>query len=472
MGSKLVSAIARSDGYSAIERTSAFLSELAKEQKYQRTGAVDDTELSRLGKQFGVQLICVANVINVFGGQYLSARLIDVENAQVKSTSSSSGTISTLDDLIRASESVSSDLLSKFYKADVEKAKKVAVYVTPNELTKEVNQVLGDKLVAGFTSSGRYVAVERTNSFLSQIGKEQKYQRTGAVSDGDISRLGKQSGVRYVCVADISEVLGEKFVSARLIDVETAEVVNSYDAGGKMNSIKDCISVANRIASELSKGTIQEQKEEQERRRAEQERVRAELREAKEKAIAEEKAREQAIEEANRKEFDKIKDSVDEALSKGYVTVETEDEVFMVCLEKFSEMSYKEASNLRSYCGGYSDWRLPTYTELHKLCNSGCNSLSSFNVKYEAFKNNIFLSDSKYWCIRDGEKWFKRLSIPHPRTNNVYDEWLNNRAVFCERFIIDFSPKSDDLTSSVGGLLTQKIKHSISARPILIRKVR
>ena len=37
LGSKLVSAIARSKEYTAIERTAAFLAELSKEQKYQRT---------------------------------------------------------------------------------------------------------------------------------------------------------------------------------------------------------------------------------------------------------------------------------------------------------------------------------------------------------------------------------------------------------------------------------------------------
>ena len=81
---------------------------------------------------------------------------------------------------------------------------KVAVYVTGKE--SGINKVLGDQLVAAFTKSGKYVAIERTASFLAELGKEQNYQRTGAVDDHELSRLGKQFGVQFVSVADVSDV--------------------------------------------------------------------------------------------------------------------------------------------------------------------------------------------------------------------------------------------------------------------------
>ena len=262
LGSKLVSAIARSEKYSAIERTESFLAELSKEQNYQRTGAVDDSELSRLGKQFGVQYICVAAVSEAFNEKYLSARLIDVESAQVERTASSSGAIQSLESLVTAANAVSTELLSSLGSGRQSNLKKVAVYVVKNEAGRNIGRVLGDKLVAGFTNSGRYIAIERTNSFLAQLNKEQNYQHSGAVDDSDLSRLGKQFGVQYVCVADVSDVFGEKFISARLIDVETAEVVNTHDIGGEMSSMSGCLQMANDIAANLSKGTLAEQAEE------------------------------------------------------------------------------------------------------------------------------------------------------------------------------------------------------------------
>lgn len=292
LGSKLVSAIARSNEFSAIERTESFLAELSKEQNYQRTGAVDDSELSRLGKQFGVQYICVAAVSEAFNEKYLSARLIDVESAQVERTASSSGAIQSLDGIVAAANTISTDLLSSLGRGRQSNLKKVAVYVVKNEAGRNIGRVLGDKLVAGFTNSGRYIAIERTNSFLAQLNKEQNYQHSGAVDDSDLSRLGKQFGVQYVCVADVSDVFGEKYISARLIDVETAEVVNTHDIGGKMNSMSGCLRMANDIAANLSKGTFAEQAEEArlEAIRREQERQR----QLEEERLAEQRRKEAA----------------------------------------------------------------------------------------------------------------------------------------------------------------------------------
>lgn len=128
--------------------------------------------------------------------------------------------------------------------------KRVAVYVTGED--EGIKKILGSKLVAAIARSEEYIAIERTAAFLSELNKEHNYQRTGAVDDNDISRIGKQFGVQYVCVADVTDVFGEKYISARLIDVETAEIVDAYDGGGRITSMSDCVRIANEIAGKLS----------------------------------------------------------------------------------------------------------------------------------------------------------------------------------------------------------------------------
>lgn len=102
---------------------------------------------------------------------------------------------------------------------------KVAVYVTSSD--KGTGDFIGAYLVNAITSSSNYVAVERTADFLKELKKEQVYQRTGSVEVDQISRLGKQFGVDLVCVASVGAMGSKQFVSARLIDVETATVKNS-----------------------------------------------------------------------------------------------------------------------------------------------------------------------------------------------------------------------------------------------------
>ena len=250
LGSRLQTDITQSGKYTVIERNATFLAELKKEQSYQRTGAVDDEEISRLGKQFGVNLICVADIFSAFDESYVSARLIDVVSAEVIHSASANGNLQDYQNMRNISATIVADLLTQV--EENTNRKKVAVYVAQSQ-SKEIGRVLGDKLVAGFTRSGQYTAVERTNSFLSQLNKEQKYQRNGEVDNNEISRLGKQFGVQYVCVAEVSDYHGgQKYIAARLVDVETAGLVEAYDGGGIINSMSSCVKMANEIAGMLT----------------------------------------------------------------------------------------------------------------------------------------------------------------------------------------------------------------------------
>ena len=288
LGSRLVDGIARSGKYIAIERTASFLSELSKEQNYQTTGAVDDSEISRLGKQFGVDYVCVASTFDVWGSEkYISTRMIDVETAEVVVSSSSNGSIASSSQLITALNTLSDGLLSSFEQSKLSTAKKVAVYVSRTG-NKDVDIILGDQLVAGFAQSGRYFAIERTQGFLNQLSKEQDYQHTGAVDDAELTRLGKQFGVDYVCIAKTSQLFGDYFISTRLIDVETATVINSWNKeGAQLSNAQGVVTAAQEIAGKLSGRTIEEEKQFQieEAKRIERERVEREERLRKEQEL-------------------------------------------------------------------------------------------------------------------------------------------------------------------------------------------
>ena len=123
---------------------------------------------------------------------------------------------------------------------------KVAVYVT-GDIETGYKKVIGSKLVTGITRSENFAAVERTADFLAELTKEQDYQMSGAVSDNQIARLGQQFGVRYVLVADISEVFESMFISARMIDVQTAQITNSAEASGAVSSIENLTKLAEDI---------------------------------------------------------------------------------------------------------------------------------------------------------------------------------------------------------------------------------
>lgn len=197
---------------------------------------------------------------------------------------------------------------------------KVAVYVTGGQ-DAGINKVLGDQLVSAIAKSGKYIAIERTASFLAELGKEQNYQRTGAVDDNELSRLGKQFGVQLVCIAEVNNVFGKKYVSARLIDVESAEVVNTSNTNSNLNTMEELLKVTQMLTKELTGKTAKEQ--------------------------ATEIAKANAEKEAGYCIFGNL------AIS----TVKT-GEVDWVTANSMSQ---------DATIGGYNDWRLPTIGELTQI---------------------------------------------------------------------------------------------------------
>jgi len=224
----------------------------------------------------------------------------------------------------------------------VAQQKKVAVYVTGQQTG--INKVLGDQLVAAFAKSGTYIAIERTSSFLAELGKEQTYQRTGAVDDNELSRLGKQFGVQLVCVADVSDVFGEKYVSTRLIDVESAEVINTANAGSKLDSMQELLRVADLLAKELTDKTVQE------------------------------KTAEAAIRLQN-EAGNEIK--IKKTLELGYIQVGN-----LYATISYSRVPWKDARSIAAECqiGGMMGWRVPTVTEYDLIARG-----------FKRYKSEIYL---------------------------------------------------------------------------------
>lgn len=70
--------------YQMIERSSEFLNIVSTEQNYQRSGAVDDSQIADLGKQYGADCVCVVDITHVEKYMYVAIRMIDVVAATSK----------------------------------------------------------------------------------------------------------------------------------------------------------------------------------------------------------------------------------------------------------------------------------------------------------------------------------------------------------------------------------------------------
>ena len=134
--------------------------------------------------------------------------------------------------------------------AAAEDVPKIAVYVTGARDVDE-SSVLTTLILEALIKSGKYSPVERSDEFVAQIDREMKKQTSGAVDESQISAIGKQAGVKFVCVVSLARAFGSAMLSARIINVETAMVETMGSAESRLSSINEIKGVSNEIVRKM-----------------------------------------------------------------------------------------------------------------------------------------------------------------------------------------------------------------------------
>ena len=135
IGSEVVAAFVATKEYNAIERTTEFLNEITKEQDYQRAGNVDDGQICELGRQFGVDLVCVTDITKFQDKFYVQARLIDVEKAIVLATAREISQLEDLDAIMKLASNLAHSLITSdvSYVLKVENTQTVPIEIFVSE---------------------------------------------------------------------------------------------------------------------------------------------------------------------------------------------------------------------------------------------------------------------------------------------------------------------------------------------------
>jgi len=247
--SATMSALVNSGRFNVVERSSIIEEELKK----QASGEVDDDQLTAFGRQLGAQLVCVSDIIHLYdksepvynydknGNRYIdhynhykihqiSARLIDVETAEILGFGLGTGDISSGSHMTVAISSMVTKMLGTLQPGAGANMPKMAVYVANASRrgnNKENGALYSYTLEALFDRSrklGNFRVVERSDAFTRQIIREHKTQQSGHVDDSQIARMGKQYGIGKIVIASIERFQNDRNVSARIVNVETASV--------------------------------------------------------------------------------------------------------------------------------------------------------------------------------------------------------------------------------------------------------
>ena len=99
---------------------------------------------------------------------------------------------------------------------------------------KELNELITGILVSDLSKSGQLSLVERKD--LDKIINEVKLGALGIIKDDEAIKIGKISGVEDVLLGSYSIVNDKLIINVRLIEVETAKILQGFSIEGKINS--------------------------------------------------------------------------------------------------------------------------------------------------------------------------------------------------------------------------------------------
>lgn len=129
--------------------------------------------------------------------------------------------------------------------------KKVAVYVE-GDVTPSERQIVSASVIARLSSSDDYVAFERNDRFTKALDKEQDCQVAGDVPVAEIRAVGKRQGVDYVIVVSVTDIdRSSLHMTARLINLETAQILKSVDLSRDYTEKAPLKEMANNVSYRL-----------------------------------------------------------------------------------------------------------------------------------------------------------------------------------------------------------------------------
>ena len=100
LGARMTDALFRSGHYRAIERAAVFLDQVAAEQATQRSDAIDDKQISALGQQNGAKYVCIVEIVEAFGSNQISGRIVNVETVVIVASGVTEGPLRTMEDAV------------------------------------------------------------------------------------------------------------------------------------------------------------------------------------------------------------------------------------------------------------------------------------------------------------------------------------------------------------------------------------
>jgi hypothetical protein len=111
-GKYLLTSLINSGICVSAEYADAFLTAIGEEWA-KRNGAIDDSRICEIGRQFGIRYICNVNITPAFGFYTIAAHIVSTETMRVRFSGETASPLKTMEDLTKASNSLVENMFGK-----------------------------------------------------------------------------------------------------------------------------------------------------------------------------------------------------------------------------------------------------------------------------------------------------------------------------------------------------------------------
>jgi len=128
--------------------------------------------------------------------------------------------------------------------------RRVAVFDPAGNAPSHVNEIVREIASSVIVNTPGFTVLER--SLIDQVLRENRFQAEGLVDDAQISEMGRMMGANLTFVINLTRMSdGNFFISARLIDVQTARIEKQQTTRTTRAGETELINTSERLAQEM-----------------------------------------------------------------------------------------------------------------------------------------------------------------------------------------------------------------------------
>ena len=191
---EISNAIVNTPSYTVVERT--MIEKVLAEAQFQSKGLVDDSQISKLGKMMGADLVCYGSVVPLGNNFYISLKMVNVTSAKVVLQATGSTQQGT-NDLIQVSQQIANKLIKNGnYVPQKQVQQPTPVKQNPLIKTPPAENTL---LIAIRPDNKTELAKAIIDKMTLRFGEKYNIQVANRVSNGSVSYICGKFRAQYKC---------------------------------------------------------------------------------------------------------------------------------------------------------------------------------------------------------------------------------------------------------------------------------